>query len=336
MKDQMRSILIFLVILLVFSMVTIFFSTEATVKTFQRYASPNLKISLNLLNQYLSADEGEKQRAELEIIQTTLKNLNYDSWQSYLEYIELKHYIEIIKPNSAPQLIVILNLSKDASVLALYQLVGDSYVFDDKIEGLIYVKDLNFISLDEEAHHAMVIEQTLDERLGGFFIERFIEIYYFIEDSFKKVWSKTLYYEEIYQDSWINAQGEEGLWFRVVEETTLDYVNQTPFKINSISTQSRYQAQSKRFPEPEQFTLTQSNSYQQSYQWSSLYETFIIGEVNQTVFLTRAALLEDLEWSVEKLYGVDNLNYRLMTPKGEIFYLSKNKFKGILQILLEE
>ncbi len=336
MKNKAGSLLAFLLLLFSFSIVTIFFSTEATVKTFRHYVSLDYKISLELLNQYMSGEPEEKQQAEVEIITAILKTLEYDSWQDFIEYIEFKHYVEVIKPDSPPQLITVLNLSKDVSVIAIYKLVGDSYVFDDKIEGLVYIDGLEFIALETQSQHAMVIHQTLDEKLGGFFIEKYIEIYYYLENDFKNVWYKTLYYEEIYRDSWVNSQGSEEQWNRVVEETALDFISQEPFKINSISTHSQYQANAKKFPEPEQFSLTQSDSYQQSYQWSSIYQTFIIGEVNQEVFLTRAALLEDMERSVEYLYGIKNQNYKMMTTRGEIFYLSKNKFKGILQIIIEE
>lgn len=331
MKKILCSLLIFLVVFLSFASVHLFFQSESTVRAFRHFASPQFKISLDLLKQFESGTPEEKGKAEKEIITAVLKALEYDRWHDFIEYIELKHYVEIIKPNTPPQLITVLNLSKDLSVIAIYTLVGNNYVFDDKIDGLVFVEKLQFIPIEEKGFKGIVIYQIMDEKLGGFFYEKYIDIYYYLTDSLEKVWYKTLYYEEIYKENWVHPEGDQHLWNRVVEETTLDFISQQPFKINSISTLSKYQATSKKLPGLNQFSQTQSDTFQQAYQWSAAYKTFILGEVSHEVFLKRAALLEDMEMGVEVLYGFKNDNYKMMSLQGEIFYLPKNKFSGLLQ-----
>lgn len=330
-----KACILFLLTLLSF-FTFMFFDNNEAITTLKLYTSPSLQIDMTLLEAYEKGDMEGKRSAELEIIQATLKNLKYDKWEEYTEYMELQLYKGQVLPNNYSQLLVAINLSKDQGVLAIYNFINDSYIYSTSITDLSAIEGIQLIPYGEVKYEYVVINQVLDERLGAFFFNKYMEIYLYIEDGFKKVWNSSTYYEETYKEVWINPNADETIWNRVQEESLIDFVFGTPLRINTITSYKKMMANSKEMPKPSEFKVTDENTYRYSYYWHDGYNSFIMAELTQDVFITRAALVEDMEKSRETLYGILNKNYKLITPKGEIIYLPKEKFKGLFKNLLEE
>jgi hypothetical protein len=324
----------FIIIVLIFFSFYMFFKTPENITVFKQHTDSSFKISKQLIHMYESNDSAEKTKAKKNIIEITLNSLQYEKWKEYKDYIDIHLYIENVLPKETSQLIIALNLSKDLGVVAIFNDASDSYIFHNKIENIAPVDEIKFLSKAPHPHKMLVIHQTIDEKFGSFFYEKFLQIYYYFPQGFKNVWQKTLYYEEIYKEVWIDPSANPDLWNKIVEETVIDYILSEPLKINTLSSFKKYSIHSKEYPENKAFTLTHSDDYKRSYYWSSQYNTFILGEISKEVFLSNAALLEDMQTRVEALYGFTNKNYKIITPKGEIIYLPKSQFKAMFESLL--
>ncbi|WP_026476266.1 hypothetical protein [Alkaliphilus transvaalensis] len=338
MKKIIISICSFLIILLTIFSTYSFFESEAVIRTFITYTSPQYRLTSQLLENYYSEDGPLQQKAEKEIISITLKGLNLEKWNEYIDYIQLQVYEDQVLPNSKSQLIIALNLSKDLAVIGVYDFIGDHYVFHSKIDQLTPINKINLYQVSSLDHKALFINQTIDEKFGGFFYEDFIEVYYYLSGDFKKVWHKTIYFEEIYKETWIQPQGNDNLWNRVIEETMIEFIKNEndPFKLATATSLKKYTSITPKTPAIGDFTLANSETHNDIYYWSERYQTFILGEISQDVFLSDAALLLDLSKGRESLYGIPNQNFKLLTSKGELIYLPKKEFSGMFQFIFEE
>lgn len=334
MKITKVGILIILTLLSFFTF--LFFDSNDAVATLKLYTSPSLQLDMDLLEDYEKGDMEIKRAAELEIIQTTLKNLEYNKWEEYIEYMELQLYRGQVLPNNYSQLLVAINLSKDQAVVAIYNYINDNYIYNTSIMDLAPIESLQLIPYEAAQYDYIVINQVLDERFGAFFFNKYMEIYLHLENGFKKVWHKSTFYEETYKEVWMNPKADETIWNRVQEETLVDFIIGTPLRINTITSYKKMVADSRGMPQPSEFKVVDANTYKYSYYWHHDYNSFIMAELTQDVFITRAALVEDMEKSREALYGIANKNYKLITQKGEVIYLPKSKFKGLFKNFLEE
>lgn len=336
MRSRILKILFFLVILLVFFFTYIFFHNPQSIVTFQAYTSPFLKIDTKIVDDFFQEDIEIKQKAEKEIISTALTVINYSKWLEFVDYIDLNLYIEPVLPKETDQLIVALNLSKDLGVIVVFEKIDNAYIFHSVIENLVPINKIEFLSPSSHPYKMMLVYQTLDERFGAHFFEELLQVYLYLSNDFRNIWSKTLYYEEIYKEIWLNPQADENLWNRVVEDTVIDFLQEDPIKINTFTTMEKYTANSQEYPDLDKFTLVHTDNYQRSYYWSQEFLTFILGEVTKDVFLQNVALLEDMEDHREVLYGINNRSYKVITYNGEVIYLPKNKFQAMFQSFLEE
>lgn len=336
MKSRFMSIVIFLFILLLFFYTYNFFYTPQSIATFQSYTSPSHKIDKKLVELFNSEDMEVKKEAKKKILETTLTAIQYEKWQELADYIDLRIYVENVLPKGTEQLILVLNLSKDLAAVAVFEAIADEYVLHSKIENIMPVDKIEFLPIASYPYKMMFIYQTLDEKFGANFYEEFVDVYFHLSNDFMNIWNKTLYYEEIYKEVWLDPQADQTLWNRVVEDTTISFTQDNPMKINTITTFEKYTTHSLEYPNAEQFTLALTSHYRRSYYWNNKFTGFIIGEVTKDVFLFDIALLEDLSMSREALYGIFNNNYKVVTSKGELLYLPKNKFQAMFQSFLEE
>lgn len=298
--------------------------------------SPIKGFSQESYEAWLQAPQELKASLAKPLIQQVLEDLKYNTWMDFIDHITLRSYTQQVLPGKDPQLLMLVNLSKDLSGMGIYTLKNGTYSLVDKIEGLLFVDEVTFIPLEARDYQGILISQTLDERLGSFFLSKFIDLYYFHEKDLERVWHKDVYQEEIYRENWIWEKGDPSLWVRVVKATELVHIPGNPYQIKILSRLTKAQVHSEVFPNPEDFKTIASEEFQESYYWSPTYHTFILGELSQEVFLTPSALIEDGHYSIEQLYGFDNDYYRLKTQQGEIFYLPGSNFKGLLQFLPEE
>jgi hypothetical protein len=334
MKLMKACIFILLALLSFFTF--LLFESEDSIAALKLYASPSLQLDKDLIEDYEKGDSDAKRAAELEIIETTLKNLEYSKWKDYIEYMELQLYKGQVLPNSSSQLLAAVNLSGDQALVAIYTNINDNYVYHTSITDLAPIESLQLIPFEAGQYKYIAINQILDERLGAFFLDKYTQLYLYFENGFKRVWHQSTFFEDTYKEVWINPRADETIWNRVREETQIEFLIGVPLRINTTSTYKKMTASSMHMPQPSEFKVVEVNAYRSSYYWHHDYSSFIMAELTQEVFITRAALVEDMEYSRAALYGIANKTYRLITQNGEVIYLPKAKFKGLFKNSLEE
>ncbi|SDK36895.1 hypothetical protein [Natronincola ferrireducens] len=336
MTKKLLSVFIFCFVALLSYYTYYFFQSPETIATFQAYTSSSHKIEKELIDLYHNEDTNIQKEAKDSIIEKALTVTGYEQWMEFIDYIDMNLYIDNILPQQSDQLILALNLSKDLAIIVIFDSIGSDYIYHNKIENILPISKIDFLSNSSQLNNMMLVYQTLDERFGSFFYEEFLQVYLFMEGKFENVWQKTLHYEEIYKEVWINPNAREDLWNRVLEETTIDFIVDDAIKINTITTLQKYTTHAKEYPDVHSFSLIHQDNYKRSYYWSDDFNTFVLGEVTKEIFLWDVALLRDMEKGRESLFGITNKNYKVITSKGEILYLSKNKFHPIFQSFLEE
>ena len=177
----------------------------------------------------------------------------------------------------------------------------------------------------------MLIHQEIDEYFGAFFYKELLDIYIYNNKSFVNLWEQTTFFEESYKESWINPTDNSDKWNRVIEKTEIQFDFTDLAKINTYTEQLKYSAFSNLQPDKNTYTLEDKYTFSQSYYWSSEYNSFILGEVSKETFLTDVALIKDMDTSVERLFGINNKNLKVLSKNGEVSFLNKNKFSGLFQ-----
>ncbi|ABR49208.1 hypothetical protein Amet_3068 [Alkaliphilus metalliredigens QYMF] len=312
-----------------------FITPPASIPTFHSNTITPNDISQEWLDLYYGDDPEVKRLNQIKIIEQVLIDLQYDKWIEFKDYIQIDIYTAAVLPQEIEQVIIALTLSKDRGIVAIYSASNNGYTLHSAITNLAPVTDIQFIENPSDGLHMMVVEQLLEEQFGSFFQEKFIHVYLHDSHEFKNVWQKTLYYDEIYKQEWLDPAAPDDLWYRAIEETIIDYVTIDTLRINISTTLKKYTTHSQDFPPKDQFQLEDSDSFTRSYYWSADYNTFILGEFTQEVFLSDIAFLEDMENSREQLLGISNAYFKVMSHKGEILYLPKSKFSKMFLPSLE-
>lgn len=319
--------LLFLCLLIIYFFTFNFFSSPEAITTFKQYSSPNYKLTTDMVHTYLNGDSDSASPIEHDIKMTILKVLGYQQWEEYVDYIELKMYLARISPASSPQLISVLNLSKDIGTVVIFEEVNNQYIYQNKLENIIRIKDIEFIKKQEYDYNMMVIYQVIDEYLGAFFYKEFLEIYLYNNDVFRNVWEQTIYFEEVYKEDWLFPNTNKDQWNKIIETTEInfDFSNSSSI-INTYTEQTKYSALSESIPDKDNYSVEQKYNFEQSFYWSDNYNCFIMGEVTKDIFLKDMALIKDMNTSIEKLFGIENSNIKVISQNGDVTYLNKFRF----------
>lgn len=334
MMKSIKFILSFSLILILFFLTSIFFESPKSVATFKRYSSPMYKLDKSLIDTLSKDSNSSNGDAEKKLISSVLDIIQYDKWQDFIDYIDVKIYYGNVIPNSYEELILSLNLSKDLGVIVIFEKVNDSYIFHSKIENLAPIENIQLINPPTKNEDLLLVYQVLDEKLGAFFYENFVQIYNYKDSSFNIVWEKTIFFEEIYKENWLNINSSNTEWTMVIEESEIDFDYTNPLKINTLTSLKKYKAHSENIPEKNSFSLNKDTSYNRSYYWDNKYNSFILGELTKDVFISNVAILEDMETRQEWIFGIVNPYYKVCTTNGEILYLPKSKFNGLFRDIL--
>lgn len=316
---------VLLIIILLFTILTLneFFNNNQYISTFKTYLVPDLKISKELLNTYYGENDTLRKESSKSIILTTLKNLKYDQWIEYADYIQLMIYQSNILPFNEDELLVVLNLSKDTSVIAIYTPVNDEYVFTNKIENILPIQNISFLPSPELGHNLIITNQLLDERLGAFFLEEFIEIFVYLDDNFKSVWKKTKYKDETYNAQWLNPKAASNEWTKIIENNQIQFDKNPNLNIAVSIKRKKLKSIKETFPLKEDFKLVEELVTQENYYWNPKYKRFIIKEGTIKTNSEPIAIIDDTNHWLESFLGFSSNNYKVITTNGKIIYMDK-------------
>lgn len=189
MKKIFSLVFSFIFFISIFAFTYFYPLTSPSVSAWQQHTPKNINnsISRNSLLEYHSNDTDLSFHAKNQIAKIVLDKLEYTHWNDLIEYIDTSIYQEKILPSTTSQLIIVLNLSKDLAVIAIFDKINGEYIFYSKIENLVPISNIFFYTYPSKDYKFMAIKQVLDEKLGAFVFEEFIEIFFYLDDSFVSV-----------------------------------------------------------------------------------------------------------------------------------------------------
>ncbi|MCT4507198.1 MAG: hypothetical protein N4A48_00285 [Tepidibacter sp.] len=240
--------------------------------------SYNTLIDKSIVDNYLNSSEDEPKNEVLrkQIIKNVLNATGYNNWNEYIDYIDLKIYKLNALPNDKQDILFNLNLSKDNALIAIYEdTMKDKYFYKNKITNLSPVKNIASFK------NFLVVEQLLDERLGAFFIDNFVEVFYFDKNTFKNTFKKSIYYDEIYKDIWLDKNAPNDIWNKNIQKTSIDYLDEDIPKILAVTTNIKAKAKSVSTPKKEDFKEISKTSQQELYTWDENEKIFKLTEKKQ-------------------------------------------------------
>lgn len=301
-----------------------FFTTHQYVNTFKSFMVPESRISESILEDLNSDDYLKSENATYTIIRTTLMNLGYEQWLDYLSYIDLKVYKDNIMQDNNNELLVVLNLTKNSAVIAVYTSIDKEYKYVKALDGILPVQNISFIEVPHDNLKLLQVEQLIDERLGAFYIEEFIEIFLCAEDEFKSVWKKTKVLEEIYNQQWIDPQSSNDQWIKIIENNTIDILNENAVTINVIMNRKKLTAVKDTIPFEDEFSQVEELVTEENYYWSPKYQHFILFEGVVRESTQPVAVIKDTTIWKESFLGLESNNYIIKTSEGKISYIDKS------------
>ncbi|AOT68562.1 hypothetical protein [Geosporobacter ferrireducens] len=312
----------FLLLLVTFSL-NAFYQNYTAITTFKNHVIRERKLTTEVVHHYLHGSPNQKENARNLIITTSLKNLNYEKWIDYREYIDLQIYIGDVMPNNGEELIVVLNLSKDLAAITIYSPVNQEFVFVHSLENLLPVEKIELFEIPALGYYTLNVFQILDERLGAYILERFVESYTFMNEKWHSIWKKTIYMEEIYNQQWINPQANANQWIKIIENNDIRFLPKPIPEIHVTVNRSKLTALKNQFPLPEDFHLEESTKTHETYYWSSKYHRYIQKEGILKECATPIAIIEDLEAGLEAYLGFAAKHYKITYLDGRIDFIKK-------------
>ncbi len=322
MKSKILCAFICLMVILLSFAYYQFFQNPESIASFKQYTSPSLKINKKLVTRFL---DGDPEDVKEELISNVLSSLGYKEWQQYLPYIDIILYRENILPHGPAELIIVLNLSKDLSVIAIYESIANEYILTNKLDQLLPVEKIDFIDMGEKNHKLMAVFQTLDERIGAYSYERFVEIYHYNKGSLNNVWNKTLYYEGFYRASWLDSQISQDTCYKIVVVNDMKIIEADPIEIQISGKLEKYLDSNCQNLNSGNFKLLHSSKFENQYHWNSRFNSFLLKGIIGENSHPSIAVLEDMTNNKESLLGFPTGYLKLINWKGEILYLPKEK-----------
>ncbi|RKD32578.1 hypothetical protein [Thermohalobacter berrensis] len=329
MKQYSIFFILIIILLSIFICKTYFYSPPNDPNIIEAL-SINEKLSKLIIENYFSDNANLKKTSEEKIKTTVLKDIGYENWIDYIDYIKLNVYpIDIIGDNKE-DLLVSLNISKDNGVIAIYKPYGENYIYQNKIENLTYIEKLSAIKFDKNKNFIFV-EEILDETIGAFFYDHFIIVFTNINNSYKEVFRQSINYESYFFEKWSNPDIDNPKWFKLTEEAILDYaVNQNnQLTINISKTIAKYIAKDKDGSIPEIFDLVEKKNFEERYLWSNKYNYFILKEGKIISNNEKVGIISDSSKTPDSLLFPGERYYKIIDKNGKIKYI-KSKEISIL------
>lgn len=327
MKNKLFFIVIFIILILTY--IGRLYYISNTSNTVFNHIFPSMNnINSQLIKNYFSSNEEIKKDAENMIKEIVLKDINYENWIDYIEYIDIAIYPIDIIGDKKEDLIITLNVSKDIGVLAIYKPFNNNYIFTSKIENLTYINKVTTLRNIPLGKSFIIVEQTLDEKLGAFFFDNYVQIFVNNNNSFTEVFKQSLNYEGYYYEKWSDPSLEKPKWIKLIEQSLVDYITDENNNILINITKSIFKYEGYNYGRntiPENFQLIKEENLKIKYFWSKKYSYFIQYEGRVNASNTPVGIIEYSGQFADSLLGLYKPYYKVIHKNGKIEYINSNE-----------
>lgn len=323
---NLKLYLILIILLVTIFFINTYYKTKIANTTFLNIMPSANRLTKRLVSNYFSEDKDLRISADTKIKEIILKDLEYDNWLDFLDYIELTLYPVDVLNDFNEDLIITINLSKDQGLIVIYKSIDDFYVYTSKIEDLSYVNGLSTLRRSNNGNIFIIVEEILDEKLGAFFFDQYLRVYKKENTGFTEVFRQSLDYQGYYYEKWSDPTIEKPKWYKVTEKNLVDYMlnEEGNILVNIDKTLSRYEGYSEDDSIPKNFELIDRKEIIIKYYWSDQYNYFIQGEGKIKSTEEIIGIIENSNQLADSLLGLHEPYYKVIHKNGKIEYIDIN------------
>ncbi|MTI66642.1 MAG: hypothetical protein FH753_08585 [Firmicutes bacterium] len=337
MRNLLKLLSILLILVIIFTFKQFLISKDYNA-TFKNTVFTYNQITKQLINNYFSEDTSLKKEAENIIKEYVLKDLGYDNWLDYIKYINITIYPVDYSNNDNKDLIIALNISKDIGVIGFYTAIDDYYIYNNKIENLVEIKNVNTI-VDKQNNRIFIItEEFLDERVGAYITDLFIRVHTNIDKKFKEVFRVSKEYETYFNESWLDPSIDSPKWYKLTENNLIDYLitEDNKFVFNVSKSLNKLEGKKASVEIPKDFTLIETKNYDIKYTWMDKYNYFILSEGIIKSTKEKVGIIEDSRLNVESLLNFSNEYFKIIDKNGKIRIIKPDNIKILNRYILKK
>lgn len=305
----------------------LFFIAKENDLVFNQLKILNNNLSKKLVDNYFSAEDELRDSSITKIKQIVLKDMGYDNWLDFIQFVDIQLYLYDVVHDDKKELLISVNLSKDQGAISMYQLVGDRYILVHKIDELSHINSVSAIKTEPENRVFIILEETLDEMVGAYFVDNYTRIFTIINNDFVEVFRQSTDYSAFYFEKWSDIEVIDPKWYKITEISVVD--NLTTVKnyitINVYKSLSKYEAHNPiDFADPSNNKLIEQNHHDIRYVWSKKFNYFIIAEGIIASKNESVGIIEDTTQTVDYLLNLTGEYYKVINKDGIINYIDKN------------
>jgi len=169
------------------------------------------------------------------------------------------------------------------------------------------IQNITFIKMPELNYNSLITDQLLDERLGAFYMEEFIEIFTYVDTNFKSTWKKTKYSDEIFNLEWIDANASPKDWIKIVSQSDMKFTEKIPLTIDVSTHTTKFKAISTKFPSLEDFKIIDQKNEQEQFYWDSKEKNFLLRKDAQS-----SNIAQDTNNLIQTFLGLKSNTYPVL------------------------
>ncbi len=305
----------------------IYYSSITNNLVFNHINFLNKSLSKRLVDNFFSEDNDIKNLASKSIKEIVLRDLGFENWLDYIEFIDISLYPIDIVHDDTEDLIIAVNLSKDQGAIGVYRLYEDKYLLANKITNLCKIKNISAIRVESSDKAFIVVEEVLDEIIGAYFVDNYIRIFSETKGDFIEVFRQSTDYLAYYFEKWGNPNSVDPKWYKVTEISVVDNITleKENIVINVSKSLAKYEAlNSDSSSIPSDFRLIEENHFDVKLVWSETYNTFIMAEGKITSQDTHVGILEDTSQTVDYLLNLTGKYYKVIDKNERILYINSD------------
>lgn len=316
------------IIILIVFLVMNFFSRDSEKSIYTGNFTFKEELNINLIDSYSKSKGEEKNQLEYHIKNLVIRDMKLDEWSKYLEEVEMKTYNLDLINGDEKELLISLNLAKNLGVLGIYKLEGELYSLVSKVENLTNIENITVEKNKKTGQKFLVLEEFLDERIGAYFIDKFMRIFIEKDGEFREVLRQSRDYEAYYYEKWIDPNKETSKWYRLNEKNIIEYDfkdnGQTIIDIHKTLNKSEgLNGTASKIPT--EFKEVEKRNFDIKYMWNDEYNTFIIGEGKLIATGEKVAILEDTSKTVDYLLNLGDKYYKVVNKNMKTKYVKEKE-----------
>ncbi|MBS4537116.1 hypothetical protein GOQ27_01500 [Clostridium sp. D2Q-11] len=320
----MKKPFLILIIIFFFSIMVIFFLNNNNILTIKNILSP-LKLTDAIVDNYFSNDIEKKSESIKRIKEIVLTDLGYDDWMDYSKYMNILVFPKDINQDNNLDVIIALNLSKDSGVVAIYEKTNESYQFKDSIKDLSYIEYVSILTANSDIF--LIIEEVIDEKLGGYFYDESVVIYY-KDDTYKRIFQESKNYESYFYEGWKNNDIKNPKWFKLIESNLIDIVpDDSTISIDVNKQLEVYTSDESTTSIPSNFNLSEDKEFSINYYWSDKYKYFIQQEGKIVDTGEIVGIISISDQNVDSYLNKDKVIYKIINDARDIKLEDSNNIR---------